>query len=173
MCKFQLVWFDAYEDYNCFGEVSFFIVSKASKWNKEQRLSLIEMLWTAYGEECLSRTNVFVWHKSFKSSSESENAKISGENNVDCIFMPEKQTVNGKFYKQLFKRLFARVHRVGPEFKKSGSWYLLHCTALHCTGAFFGRCLRAFGETRDPRVIPSTLPPWFSTGWLSFLFPKL
>jgi hypothetical protein len=26
---------DAYEEYNCFGEVSFFVVSKVSKWNKE------------------------------------------------------------------------------------------------------------------------------------------
>jgi hypothetical protein len=25
--------FDAYEDYNCFGEVSFFVVSNVSKWN--------------------------------------------------------------------------------------------------------------------------------------------
>jgi hypothetical protein len=32
---------DTYEDYNCFGEVSFFIVSKVSKWNKEQRLSFV------------------------------------------------------------------------------------------------------------------------------------
>jgi hypothetical protein len=28
--------------------------------------------------------------------------------------------------------------------------------AVFCTGAFFGSCLRIFGETRDPRVIPST-----------------
>jgi hypothetical protein len=27
---------DAYEDYNCFGEVSFFVLLKVSKWNKEQ-----------------------------------------------------------------------------------------------------------------------------------------
>jgi hypothetical protein len=32
---------DAYEDYNCFGEVSFFVVSKVSKWNKEQRLNFV------------------------------------------------------------------------------------------------------------------------------------
>jgi hypothetical protein len=45
-----------------------------------------EMLKSAYGEECSLRTSVFEWHKRFKSSSESENAKIAGENNVDCIF---------------------------------------------------------------------------------------
>jgi hypothetical protein len=27
---------DAYGDYNCFGEVSFSIVTKVSKWNKQQ-----------------------------------------------------------------------------------------------------------------------------------------
>jgi hypothetical protein len=27
---------DAYEDYNCFGEISFFVMLKVSKWNKEQ-----------------------------------------------------------------------------------------------------------------------------------------
>jgi hypothetical protein len=35
------------------------------------------------------------------------------------------------------------------------------------------RCLRVFGETRDPHVIPSTLLPWFTASWLFFLFPKL
>jgi hypothetical protein len=32
---------DAYGDYNCFGEVSFFVVSKVSKRNKEQRLNFV------------------------------------------------------------------------------------------------------------------------------------
>jgi hypothetical protein len=41
MSMFQFVWFDAYEDYSCFCEVSFFAVSKVSKWNKEQRLSFV------------------------------------------------------------------------------------------------------------------------------------
>jgi hypothetical protein len=45
------------------------------------------MLKSAYGEECLSRTSVFKWHKRFKESSEGENAKIAAENSVDCIFL--------------------------------------------------------------------------------------
>jgi hypothetical protein len=44
------------------------------------------MLKSAYGEELLSRTSVFEWRKRFKSSSESENAKIAREMNVDGIF---------------------------------------------------------------------------------------
>jgi hypothetical protein len=31
-------------------------------------------------------------------------------------FVPEKQTVNSKFYKEVIKRLIAQVHRVRPEF---------------------------------------------------------
>jgi hypothetical protein len=40
---------DGYEDYNCFGEVNFFIVSTVSKCNKEQRLSFVYYLlgWNA------------------------------------------------------------------------------------------------------------------------------
>jgi hypothetical protein len=36
-------------------------------------------------------------------------------------FVLEKQTVNGKFHKEMIKRLVARVHRVRPEFQESGS----------------------------------------------------
>jgi hypothetical protein len=32
---------DAFDDYSCFGEDSFFIVSKVSKWNKDQLLSKV------------------------------------------------------------------------------------------------------------------------------------
>jgi hypothetical protein len=31
-------------------------------------------------------------------------------------FVPEKQTVNGKFYKEVIKRFTALVHHVRPEF---------------------------------------------------------
>jgi hypothetical protein len=68
-------------------------------------------------------------------------------------FVPEKQTVNGKCYKEVIKGLLARALRVRREFLESGSWYLLHDNApAHSSGV-----LRIFGETRDPRVIPSTL----------------
>jgi hypothetical protein len=43
------------------------------------------MLKSAYGEECLSRTSAFEWRTISKKSAESESAKITGENNVDCI----------------------------------------------------------------------------------------
>jgi hypothetical protein len=44
-------------------------------------------------------------------------------------FMSAEQAVNGKFYKEVIKRLIARVHRVRPEFLESGSRCLLHDNA--------------------------------------------
>jgi hypothetical protein len=41
----------------------------------------------------------------------------------------EKQSVNFKLYKEVIKRLIARVHRFRPEFQENGSWYLLHDSA--------------------------------------------
>jgi transposase len=69
---------DAYEDYICFAEV----VSKVTKWNKRSAIKFyvklnktatetFKMLKRAYGEECLSRTGVFEWHKRFKEERES------------------------------------------------------------------------------------------------------
>jgi hypothetical protein len=63
----------------------------------------------------------------------SDNAKIAGENNADCIFynkgaihhefVPEKQTVRGICCKEVTKKLLARVHCVRPEV--SGKWVLV------------------------------------------------
>jgi hypothetical protein len=76
--------------------------------------------------------------------------------------VPEKQTVNGKFYKEVIKRLIARVHLVRPEFQESGSWCLLHDnTPVHSLGV--GSEVWGGGEERkkerDPPVIPATLLP--------------
>jgi hypothetical protein len=53
---------------------------------KQTATETFEMLKSAYGEACLLRTSVSEWHKKVQRSSESETAKIAGENNVDCIF---------------------------------------------------------------------------------------
>jgi hypothetical protein len=74
MCKFSTCLIDAYEDCSCFDEVSFFIMSKVSKWNKEQFCvklkktvtETFEMMKSAYSEEFLSRTSVSEWHERFK-----------------------------------------------------------------------------------------------------------
>jgi hypothetical protein len=56
-------------------------------------------------------------------------------------FMPEKQTVNDKFHKEVIKRLVARVHRVRPEFPESESWYLLHDSAPAYSSGFVSEFL--------------------------------
>jgi hypothetical protein len=75
-------------------------------------------------------------------SSENENAKIVGENNVDCFFdvnhefLSEKQNANSKFTDCSF------------EFTVSGERVLVS-SARQRTGKFFGRRIQAFCETRD------------------------
>jgi hypothetical protein len=49
---------------------------------------------------------------------------------IDHEFVPEKQTVNGKFYKEVIKRLVTRVHHVRPEFQEIESGFLLHNNTL-------------------------------------------
>jgi hypothetical protein len=44
-------------------------------------------------------------------------------------FISEKQSVNGKFYEKVIKRLITQVCPVRPESQESGSWYLLHDNA--------------------------------------------
>jgi hypothetical protein len=61
---------DAYGDSNCFGEVSFFVVSNVSKWNKATIKFCLKLKKTAtetfamfksvYGEERLCRRSVCV-----------------------------------------------------------------------------------------------------------------
>jgi hypothetical protein len=53
-----------------------------------------------------------------------------GINIIHHEFVPEKQAVNGKFHKEVIKRLIARFHCARPEFQESGSRYLLHDNAL-------------------------------------------
>jgi hypothetical protein len=121
------------------------------------------MLKSAYFEECLSRTSMSEWHKRFKEAQNVRMQKshvktrlaafVDAKGIIHHHFVLEKQIVNGKFYKEMIKRLIAGVYCIRPEFQESGSWYLLHDNA----GTFFRCCLHVFGQTRDPRVIPSTL----------------
>jgi hypothetical protein len=82
-------------------------------------------------------------------------------------FVPEKQTVNGKFYKEVIKRLIARVHRVRPEFQESGSWYLLHDNARAHSSGVGSEFLAKRGI---PVLSHPTYPPDLSMA--DFLFSK-
>jgi hypothetical protein len=104
------------------------------------------MLKTLYGEECLSRTCVFEWHRKYKETQKLRMQKsrvktmltafFYVKGTIHHIFVPEKQTVNGKFYKDVMKRLIARVQRVKLEFQESGTWCLLHDNALVQSSGF-------------------------------------
>jgi hypothetical protein len=89
------------------------------------------MLNSAYGEACLLRTSVSEWHRRFKEGQKS----LQDDEWKGCPtssteeFMLENQTVNGKFYKEVIKRLITRVNCIRPEFQESRSWYLLHDNA--------------------------------------------
>jgi hypothetical protein len=76
---------------------------------KKTATETFEMLRSSYGEECLSRTNVLEWHKRFKEAQKLRTHKslvktmFTAFVNAKGInyheFVPEKQTVNGKFRK--------------------------------------------------------------------------
>jgi transposase len=59
--------------------------------------------------------------------------------------VPENQTVNGKYYKKVIKRLIAWVHRVRPEFQEIGSWYILHENAPAHSSGFVSEILAKRG----------------------------
>jgi hypothetical protein len=82
------------------------------------------MLTSAYSEECSPRAGLFEWHKTQDDERISRPSISRTEE-----FVPGEQTVNGKFYKGVIKRLVARVHLFRPEFQESGSWYLLQDNA--------------------------------------------
>jgi hypothetical protein len=60
-------------------------------------------------------------------------------------FVPEKQIVNGKLYKEVIKKLITRVYCVRPEFQESGSWYLLHDNAPAHSSGIVSECLAERG----------------------------
>jgi hypothetical protein len=81
-------------------------------------------------------------------------------------FVPEKQTVNSKFYKVMINRLIARVRHVRPEFQGSGSWYLLHNNApAHSLGT-----VSEFLAKQGVPVLSHPLYSRFSVSCLLFIF---
>jgi hypothetical protein len=132
---------DAYEGYNCFGEGSFQNGTEFCVKLKNTTTETFEMLKSAYGEECLLRTGVSEWHKSFKIAQKVRMQKSRVKTTLNAFFegihhkfVPEKQSVHGKFYKDVIKRLITRVHSVRPEFQESGSWHLLQNAPVHSSG---------------------------------------
>jgi hypothetical protein len=75
---------------------------------------------------------VFEWHKRFEEAQEVRMKKSRvktmltefsyAKSIIHHESVPERQTVNDNFYKEVIKRSIAGVHRVMPEFQESGSW---------------------------------------------------
>jgi hypothetical protein len=56
-------------------------------------------------------------------------AFLDAEDIVHHEYVLEKLAVSGKFYKEVIKRLIARIHQVMPEFQESGP--VIFCTTMH------------------------------------------
>jgi hypothetical protein len=56
-------------------------------------------------------------------------AFFDAKGNIHHEFVPDKQTVNGKFDKELTKRLIARVYHIRPSFRKFGLG--IFCATMH------------------------------------------
>jgi hypothetical protein len=81
-----------------------------------------------------------------------------------------KQTINGKFYKEVIKRLIARVHCVRLEFQESGPQYLLHGIAPVYSLDIISKSVEKWG------IPVLSCPPYSPDLALSaffLLFPKL
>ena len=82
-------------------------------------------------------------------------------------FVPPGQTVNGQFYREVIRRLTARVRRVRPEI--ADSWILHHDNAPSHTCLLVTEELAKHSRATlpQPPYSPDTAPPDF------FLFPKI
>ena len=67
----------------------------------------------AYGDDCLSRSNVFLWHKPLVEKAHD-------------LFVPNGQTITGAYYHEFLNRLMARIRRIRPEYCDLETWSLLH-----------------------------------------------
>ena len=132
----------------------------------------LELLQTAYGNECLSRSKVFEWYAVSKPSKKIKTMLITFFDTQGIIhreFVPPGQKVDAVFYKSVLERLLARIRRVRPNQYKSGDWFLLHDNAPAHTAILVAQFLakRKVTVITHPPYSPDLAPADF------FLFPKL
>ena len=101
------------------------------------------MLKEAFGEQALSQARTFEWFKRFKDGRESVEEARQVRSNIKSMliifldirgivhkeFVPPGQTVIGKFYCEVLRRLRENVRRKRPEILKNGNWLLHHDNA--------------------------------------------
>ena len=81
-----------------------------------------KMLEKMYRDECLYLYTIREWFKQFKEGRGDLKTRVE-------IFVPKGQTATAVFYHDVMKRLLAHIRRVRLEYRKKGSWCLLHDNA--------------------------------------------
>jgi len=144
----------------------------------------------ALGEQALSQARTFEWFKSFKNDRESvEDDKYSGQPSIcktpemitkvsEVILedrrqtiheVPPGQTVNGKFYCEVLRRLRQNVRRKRPEIWKNGNLLLHHDNVPAHTSPVVREFLtkNKVSTVPHPAYLPDLAPCDF------YVFPKM
>ena len=134
------------------------------------------MLKEAFGDDALGRAQTYELFKCFKNGCVSVNdeerswrpltwttmkmwQKFDTEGIVHKEFVPSGQTVKGKFYCHVLRRMRENIQRKCPDNWRNNSWALNHDNALAHTSLVAQQFLAPTNKT----VIPPTLP----THWTS------
>ncbi|UYV68744.1 hypothetical protein LAZ67_6000635 [Cordylochernes scorpioides] len=125
-----------------------------------------------YGTLCLSKSNVFIWHKRFSDGRNTlENDKHTGRpsssKTPECIEKVREFVagITGEYY---LKR-FETIHRIRPEYRDEDSWCLLHDNAPRHSSLIVRRFLAKNNVCvlNHPPYSPDLAPCDF------YLFPKI
>ena len=96
--------------------------------NESETFWLIQQV---YGDDCLSRANVVLWHKRFlegRERLEDDNCEarpisamlitfFDSKGIIQREFVSTDQKINGAYYLAVLKRLIARICRIRPEYR--------------------------------------------------------
>ena len=120
--------------------------------NASKRFWLIQQV---YDNDCLSRVNVFLWHKRFLNGSGSERLRddnregrlisamlITFSDSKEIThreFIPTGESITSAYYFEILKRLMARIRRIRPEYRDPETWSLLHDNAPGHTSSLIVR----------------------------------
>ena len=134
-----------------------------------------------YGDDCLSRANVFVWRKRFlegRESLECDNRegwpispwtpemieKVRDFMTMVAMLRWNDKRIIGAYYLEVLKRLMARICRIRPEYRDPETWSLLHDNAPSQTSLIFYQFLarNQVCMLNHPQYSPDLAPCDFS-----------
>lgn len=129
------------------------------------------MMKNVYGDDCLSRTTVFKWHKRVLDGHQVliDNDRpgkpvvfYDSKGIIHREFILQGQPVTGSFYLSVMRRLMVRIRRIRLDYRNPERWCLLHDNApsnLLIVTQFLAKSHSPYSPDLAPRD--------------SFLFPKL